>query len=103
MRGRAQPGLLQGDMMRHLNRVLMVVGVVLCASWAGDAMAAAPGKDRVVYKKKTVIDLTGVMIEGQLTKPEGAYVVNRRVSQFSALIKLRKNFLPELTASADQL
>ena len=68
----------------------------------GSSTAMAAPKDRVVYKK-TVIDLTGAVIEGQLTKPEGAYVVNRRVSQFSTLIKLRKNFMPELTASADHL
>ena len=73
---------------------------------AGAAFAqdeeAAPG-DKVVYKKKTIIDLSGAVIEGELTKPEGSYIVNRKVSRFSSLIKLRENFVPELLASPDML
>lgn len=68
--------------------------------------AAAPASaapDTVVYKKHTVIDLTGVIIEGDLTKPEGSYIVNRKVSRFSNLIKVRENFIPELLASPDLL
>ena len=82
----------------------LIVGVMTATSmaYAATPPVSAPA-NQVVYKKKTVIDLTGVVIEGQLTKPEGAYVVNRRVSEFSTLIKLRKNFLPELSASADLL
>jgi len=72
---------------------------------ATSAMAedeARPG-DKVVYKKKTVIDLTGATIEGELTKPEGSYVVARKVSRFSNLITLRENFVPEILVSTDQL
>lgn len=82
-------------------------------AWAADepakpAAAAAAAKpadkaDTVVYKKRTLIDLSGAVIEGELTKPEGSYIVNRKVSQFSSLIKLRENFLPELMASPDML
>ena len=59
--------------------------------------------DNVKYKRRTVIDFSEALIEGELTKPEGSYIVNRKVSRFSSLIKLRENFIPELLASPDEL
>jgi hypothetical protein len=80
----------------------IVLGLLLSGGVAMAEEGAAPG-DKVVYKKKTVIDLTGAVIEGELTKPEGSYVVARKVSRFSNLITLRENFTAELLASPDQL
>ncbi|MBI3178491.1 MAG: hypothetical protein HYZ27_02445 [Deltaproteobacteria bacterium] len=77
--------------------------VVLTVSLSAGAAFAQAGEERVVYKKKTVIDFTDVIIEGELTKPEGSYIVNRKLSKFSSLIKLRENFVPELLASPNQL
>jgi RNase P/RNase MRP subunit p29 len=59
--------------------------------------------DKVVYKKKTVIDFSDVTIEGELVKPEGSYIVNRKKTKFKNLIKVRANFRPELTKSVDAL
>lgn len=70
---------------------------------APSAKPAADAKERVVFKKKTIIDFTGALIEGDLIKPEGSYVVSRKVSRFSTLIRVRENFLPELIASPNDL
>ncbi len=79
-------------------------GLVLAALFVPPAMAQeAGGNEKVVYKKKTVIDFNDVTLEGELTKPEGSYVLNRKKTKFSSLIKLRDNFLPELQKSADNL
>jgi hypothetical protein len=59
--------------------------------------------DRVIYKKRTIIDFTGALIEGDLIKPEGSYVVSRKASRFSSLIRVRENYLPELIASPNDL
>jgi hypothetical protein len=59
--------------------------------------------DKTVYKKKTVIDFNDVTLEGELTKPEGSYVINRKKTKFGSLIKLRGDFLPELQRSVDNL
>ena len=56
-----------------------------------------------VYKKKTVVDFNDVTLEGELTKPEGSYLVDKKKARFSSLIKLRDNFLPELQKSVDNL
>ena len=59
--------------------------------------------DRTVYKKKTVIDFSGVTIQGELTKPEGSYLLTRKKTKFRSLLKARANFLPELKASTDNI
>jgi hypothetical protein len=83
--------------MTKLLMTVGVVGVLLCAgtSWAQD--------ETVVYKKKTVLDLSGATIEGELTKPEGSYIVNRKLSKFSTLIQARADYLPELRTSHNEL
>ena len=63
----------------------------------------AEPKERVIYKKRTVLDFTGDLIEGDLIKPEGSYVVSRKASRFSSLIRIRENFLPELISSSNDL
>ena len=76
----------------------LIVWMLATASVAG-----AQDGDGVVYEKRTVIDLSGAVIEGELTKPEGSYIINRKVSRFSSLIRVRENFIPEILASMDML
>lgn len=85
--------------MQGILRAL-IVGVGL--SLAGTAFAQSGG-DAVSYKKKTIIDFSDVLIEGELTRPEGSYVVSRKQSSFSKLIQVRENFVPELLSSPNQL
>ena len=59
--------------------------------------------DKTVYSKKTVIDFSDVNIEGELTKPEGSYIKNRKKTRFRNLIELRGNFRPELSRSVSKL
>ena len=78
------------------------------ASLAGSTAALAEDKviredDKTVFKKKTVVDFNDVTLEGELTKPEGSYLVDKKKARFSSLIKLRENFMPELQKSTDNL
>ena len=59
--------------------------------------------DKVVVRKRTVIDFNDVTVEGELTKPEGSYVLERNRTRFPSLIRLRDDFNPELQKSADNL
>lgn len=52
-----------------------------------------------VYHKKTVIDLSDVTIEGELTKPEGLYLQNRKKTKPKSLIPLRDNFRAQMDAA----
>jgi hypothetical protein len=59
--------------------------------------------DKVVFKKKTIIDFSNVNIEGELRKPEGGYYGSRKKTRFNKLIAVRQNFVPEIVSSTDNL
>ncbi|HZI15866.1 MAG TPA: hypothetical protein VE153_36200 [Myxococcus sp.] len=92
--------------MRRLASVAVVMGLwVAPAAMAQekDSVKVIQEEDRTVYRKKTVIDFTDVAVEGELTKPEGSYVLHRKKTDFQSLIKVRENFDPELQKSVDNL
>ena len=87
-----------------MKRVLFSVSVaMLIAAPAFAQDKVVQEADKVVVRKKTVIDFTDVSVEGELTKPEGSYVLNKKQAQFKSLIKVRDNFQPELQKSVDNL
>ena len=57
----------------------------------------------VVYKQRTEIDFEGVEIQGQLIKPQGALLLERKRAHFNPLIKLRVDFDDEMERSVDQI
>jgi hypothetical protein len=93
--------------MRNILNLLAWSGVLLAVAGAfGTAFAedkVIHEADKTVYKQKTVIDFNDVTLEGDLTKPEGSYILNRKKTRFGSLIKLRDNFAPELQKSVDNL
>ena len=68
-----------------------------------DQVKVIQEEDKVVVRKKTTIDFTDMAVEGELTKPEGSYVLNRKKTDFQSLIRVRDNFNPELQKSVDNL
>jgi hypothetical protein len=85
--------------------------LLLVVLWPWPVLAADPKPepkivqepDKVVVRKRTVIDFNDVQVEGELTRPEGSYLLNRDKTRFQSLIRLRDNFNPELQKSADNL
>lgn len=63
------------------------------------ASNSAPGKVR--YKQKTEIDFEGLDIQGELVKPQGALVLDRKKPAFSPLIQTRTGFDDEISGEAD--
>jgi|SaaInl8_100m_RNA_FD_contig_21_1085223_length_320_multi_27_in_0_out_0_1 hypothetical protein len=86
--------------MGNMKKFLMV-SMVLAAVLGTVSIANA--QDKVKYKKKTTIDLSASVIEGDLVRPEGSYIVNRKVSRFSKMIMDRNDFIVELLQSANDL
>lgn len=87
---------------------IAAAAVVLTLGVGGVAYAQEEGEvirqaDKTSFKKKTVIDFSDVTIQGELTKPEGSYLLNRKKTKFKTLLKIRANFLPELFNSTDNL
>jgi hypothetical protein len=99
MERRGGPGVEEIAMKRW---ILAVLALTLGAG-AAQAQKVVQEADRTVYRKRTQIDFTDVAVEGELTKPEGAYALSRKKTQFKSLIKVRDNFVPELQKSPDNL
>ena len=77
-----------------LISLVMLVGVVS----ADDKKKGDAGNGKV-----KVYDFSGDTIEGDLIKPEGSTVDARDFAKHSSLIKIRKDFIPEIIKSAEDL
>ena len=68
------------------------------------SLAIAQDNDRQIrYKDKTEIDFEGVDVTGQLVKPQGALLLDRKKATFNPLIKLRTDFNQEMSNSVSEV
>ena len=58
---------------------------------------------KVVYKQRTEIDFEGVEIAGELVKPRGSLILDRKHAKFNPMIKLRTDFDDEMDKSVDEI
>lgn len=79
--------------MRKLVIMFAVLGLA--------STAYAQKKDAAAKVK--VYDFSGDTIEGDLVKPEGSTVDARDFAKHSSLITIRKDFIPEIIKSAEDL
>jgi hypothetical protein len=85
--------------------VLLALAVLapLPAAAQEEETSADEGDSNVRYKKKTEIDFEDVSVEGELKKPHGAYLLDKRQSSFNPLIRLKENFNQEMVESVNQI
>ena len=83
--------------MRKLVIMFAVLGLSAIAS-AQPAKGGAAGGSKV-----KVYDFSGDTIEGDLIRPEGSTVDARDFAKHASLIRIRKNFIPEIIKSAEDL
>jgi len=69
------------------------------------AAAAAGGGDdaNTSYKAKTVYDFEDDMVEGDLQRPDGELVNALKKTEHSSLIEIRKDFIPEMLKSLEDI
>ncbi len=70
---------------------------------AAAAPASGSGGDNVQYKAKTVFDFEDDMVEGDLQRPDGELVDVDRKAKHSSLIEIRKDFIPEMLKSLEDV
>jgi len=58
---------------------------------------------QIKYKERTEIDFEGVDVTGELVKPQGALLLDRRKANFNPLIKLRQDFRDEMKQSVNEV
>jgi hypothetical protein len=67
------------------------------------APAAGAEGDNVQYKAKTVYDFEDDMVEGDLQRPDGELVNSLKKTEHSSLIEIRKDFIPEMLKSLEDV
>jgi hypothetical protein len=72
----------------------------------GDAKAAAAGGGddaNTTYKAKTVYDFEDDTVEGDLQRPDGELVSAQKKAEHSSLIEIRKDFIPEMLKTLEDI
>jgi hypothetical protein len=82
-----------------MRKLVSAVAFVLLV---GGVATAQPAKGDKAGKVK-VYDFSGDTIEGDLVKPEGTDLNARDFAKHSSLIRIRKDFIPEIIKSAEDL
>jgi hypothetical protein len=87
-------------MQKILGLLVLAVVIVVVGS---ASPARADDKKGGDASKVKVYDFSGDTIEGDLIKPEGTTVDARDFAKHSSLISIRKDFIPEIIKSAEDL
>ena len=83
--------------------LLGLIGVTSSRAFAADPKPAGGGDDNVQYKAKTVYDFEDDMVEGDLQRPDGELVNSLKKTEHSSLIEIRKDFIPEMLKSLEDI
>ncbi len=88
-----------------MRSILFVAGLTLSgAAFAQEGGEIDPESGRQIkYKERTEIDFEGVDVTGELVKPQGQLLLDRRKAEFNPLIKLRTDFNEEMKASVNEI
>jgi hypothetical protein len=89
----------------------LAIAAVLTTGGLGTAFAqnkatakpAAAGEENTTYKAKTVYDFEDDTVEGDLQRPDGELVDSMRKVKHSSLIEIRKDFIPEMLKSLEDI
>ena len=73
------------------------------AAAGGAAADKGGGDDNVQYKAKTVYDFEDDTVEGDLQRPDGELVSSQKKAEHSSLIEIRKDFIPEMLKSLEDV
>lgn len=93
-------GLCNKELLKGMTMRKLVSAVALVLLVGGVAVAQPAKKDAGKVK---VYDFSGDTIEGDLVKPEGTDLNARDFAKHSSLIRIRKDFIPEIIKSAEDL
>jgi hypothetical protein len=70
---------------------------------AAGAPKPVPSDDNVTYKAKTVYDFEDDNVEGDLQRPDGELIQSGNKAKHSSLIEIRKDFIPEMLKSLEDV
>ena len=85
--------------MNRIHRIFAATALLALPTFA-----FAQDEERTVkYKERTEIDFEGLDVSGELVKPQGALLLDRKRASFNPLIRLRTDFNQEMAESVDEI
>ena len=85
-----------------MTRLLFIVFATTLSTSAFAQETDDEGR-QIKYKERTEIDFEGVDVTGELVKPQGQLLLDRRKANFNPLIKLRTDFNEEMKQSVNEV
>jgi hypothetical protein len=83
---------------------MKIAAMIAILSLAGVGTALAQeASDNATYKSKTVYDFEDDNVEGDLQRPDGELVNSINKAQHESLIEIRKDFIPEMLKSLEDI
>jgi hypothetical protein len=86
-----------------MKRLLITISLMALTASPALAQDDDDSSRRVTYKSRTEIDFEAVEVAGELVKPQGALLLDRKRGSFNPLIKLRADFNDEMDSSVDEI
>jgi hypothetical protein len=93
-------------------KLITAIAVVMLTGGTGVALAqqkpaagkpGGAGEENTTYRAKTVYDFEDDTVEGDLQRPDGELVDSMRKVKHSSLIEIRKDFIPEMLKSLEDI
>ena len=81
--------------------ILTVLPLSVFVLFIGSSVRAEEIKGSKI--RKTTIDFEDELVEGEFKKPELFYLLQRKQFNYKRLIKLRKDFIPEMKQTAEDI
>tara|TARA_R100000008_G_C3572425_1_gene163059 strand:- start:681 stop:929 length:249 start_codon:yes stop_codon:yes gene_type:complete len=81
-----------------MNYLLLLI--LSSVAYGNDNVEKEP---KVVYKERTEIDFESVEVSGELVRPQGSLVLERKRAQFNSMIKLRTDFDDLMDKSVEEI
>jgi hypothetical protein len=73
------------------------------AAFAQEETKADSDNPNIRYRSRTEIDFEDVSVDGELKKPHGALVLDKRQTAFNPLIQMKADFNQEMVESVNQV
>jgi hypothetical protein len=86
-----------------MKRLILTISLLAITASPALAQDEEDSSRRVTYKSRTEIDFEAVEVAGELVKPQGALLLDRKRGSFNPLIKLRADFNDEMDSSVDEI
>lgn len=89
---------MMSTILKYLSVMMMIFGFSFSSLAQNE-----PSGANVPKPKKTTVNFEDQLIEGQASKPDLMYLLQKKKFNYKKLIRLRENFLPELRQTGNEI